>query len=86
MKSHRLPDAECPGCGRKLDAARNADRGLKSRPKPGDLTICFYCTAYLEFQEGGSYRLISKAEFQTIHPANQKVLAAMRQAIIHNAP
>jgi hypothetical protein len=42
----RLLEAKCQGCGRKLNAASSEEMNL---PKPGDVTICLYCGAFLEF-------------------------------------
>jgi len=45
----------CPVCNGKLDAATAAVNSKgeiipdSARPKPGDLTICFYCAALLQF-------------------------------------
>jgi hypothetical protein len=39
----------CPVCGHTLDAARQV-RGLGT-PSPGDLTMCFECTAFLVFDQ-----------------------------------
>ena len=50
-----LPDLRCPSCNGKLDAATAAvdSKGERipdsARPKPGDLTVCFYCAALLQF-------------------------------------
>jgi len=46
-----LPDIRCPVCDGKLDAATAAvnSKGERipnsNRPKPGDLTVCFYCAS-----------------------------------------
>ncbi len=37
----------CPKCRRELDAFSVFEAG--SRPEPGDLTVCLYCSALLEF-------------------------------------
>jgi hypothetical protein len=42
-----MPEATCPGCGGKIDGATSL-RG-KRAPKAGDLTVCFYCAALLQF-------------------------------------
>ena len=37
----------CPCCGKTCDAVTAIEEGTK--PKVGDITICFYCAAYLQF-------------------------------------
>jgi len=44
----------CPTCGAKLDAATHAGTlDPELRPKPGDLTLCAYCDALLQFDDEG---------------------------------
>ena len=53
--SHRLPAARCPVCAAKHDAVTAAVDSTgallpdSKRPAPGDLSICFYCGALLQF-------------------------------------
>src|SRR6185503_11556407 len=50
-----LPEVRCPVCNEKHDAATSAvdSNGAvipdSARPKPGDLAVCFYCAALLQF-------------------------------------
>jgi len=50
-----LPKIRCPICNTKMDAATAAVDSTgavipdSARPKPGDLTVCFYCAALLQF-------------------------------------
>ena len=45
----------CPGCGTALDGAMAVDlSGVMPTPTPGDLTVCLYCAAPLEFVAGES--------------------------------
>lgn len=41
----------CPNCGKQLDGTTFIKRG-DVMPRPGDLSICFYCGTILEFEEG----------------------------------
>jgi hypothetical protein len=44
----QLPKQHCPVCGYELDAATCASDKV-SRPKPGDVSICFKCANILVF-------------------------------------
>lgn len=47
----------CPGCGAEIDAATYAGPGEKA-PKVGDLSVCFYCAAALEYGPGLALQLV----------------------------
>ena len=50
---HVVAAPRCPGCGTALDGATAVDlSGVM--PTPGDLTVCLYCAAPLEFAAGES--------------------------------
>lgn len=50
---HVVAAPRCPGCGTALDGALAVDlSGVM--PTPGDLTVCLYCAAPLEFAAGES--------------------------------
>lgn len=49
--SSRHPSCPCPSCGREIDAATHAGRG-EATPKVGDVSVCFYCAAVLEYGPG----------------------------------
>jgi len=42
------PGLECPKCSRVLDRAVSAEKKPQLTPKPGDYTICVYCSTILE--------------------------------------
>jgi len=50
-----LPNVRCPTCNTRIDAATGAVDSAgamlpdSARPKPGDLTVCFYCATLLQF-------------------------------------
>ncbi len=53
--SGRLPHAPtCPKCGKELDGYTALDPG--TAPKPGDVSLCFYCGALLKFTETLQFR------------------------------
>jgi len=64
----------CPQCKATLDGASHAD----STPEPGDLTICVYCTALLQFSDsmtlvGMDIDDISPADRESIYSAIEMV-------------
>ena len=49
----RIPPDACPGCGAIVDGTTDTGHGHK--PRPGDVTLCFYCGAANQF--GPDFRL-----------------------------
>ena len=47
MKSVRVEEQNCPHCGHPIDMHSSKD----AEPKPGDLSICFYCGEFILFSE-----------------------------------
>lgn len=41
MITHDMPQADCPGCGKPLNACTDLDG--ENAPKPGDVGICMGC-------------------------------------------
>lgn len=50
----KIPDTDCPYCGRLINAATGVDVG--TTPSPGAVSICFYCGEILVFTDTLSYR------------------------------
>lgn len=69
-KSTRVPGTDCPSCQQRLDAATGI--GGRRRPKPGNVTLCFYCGHILVFDEGLLLREPTGEEMHEI--AGNKVL------------
>jgi hypothetical protein len=74
-----LPEAHCPVCANKLDAA-SPTQGAPA-PEPGDVSICFYCTALLEFNENLIPELMSEETHKSLEPATLAELLRVRNAI-----
>ena len=61
--SHRLDhDNPCPSCGENNNGALPATEDERA-PEPGDFSICAYCAAILEFDDGLRSRLLSTEAF-----------------------
>lgn len=46
LEIHRVPLAQCPHCGHRLNAAQF---GEQQRPRPGDLAVCIGCGEAVQF-------------------------------------
>lgn len=55
----RIKGANCAFCSKRLDATTGLDA---SRPKTGDLSVCFYCGQLMVFCEGDALRAATSAE------------------------
>jgi hypothetical protein len=69
---------ECPGCGAKLDGATNVDDG--GEPKPGDVTVCMYCSMGLIF-ETDKLRRLTLAEESRLPREMRRNLMRARWAV-----
>lgn len=41
---------QCPSCGKNLDCHVDVDPKFRRKPQEGDMSVCFYCAAYLMFK------------------------------------
>jgi hypothetical protein len=78
----RLPPCLCPVCESKLDAAA-ATNGDGSPPKSGDVTVCIYCTALLEFTDDLK---VKQVDIKSVEPELRDVIAIMIVEIQDNKP
>lgn len=64
IETSQTPPTVCPGCGKVLSAAtaRNAV------PKPGDFSVCVYCTAVLRFNPDLTLRTTTLEERKEMDP------------------
>lgn len=77
----RLPNADgCPVCFNRLDAATCATEE-DARPKPGDLTVCFYCTTFLKFDAELRHVALAPGEFQHLSEIERRTLVRARTLI-----
>lgn len=74
--SYRLfSNPHCPTPKRQLEAAtHDTFPSAAIKPKPGDFSVCFYCGAYLRFDDALCMKAISDAELQGYpHPVQQQL-------------
>ena len=60
IEGDKLPT--CPKCDKVLDGATHAGGEDDAVPTPGDISICLYCVAILQFQEDLSLNELSEEE------------------------
>lgn len=67
----RIPQTACPSCNIELDAAEGVT-DPNAIPKPGDVTVCFYCSTVLEYTEDMQLTAI---DLMSLQPEVQDVIA-----------
>lgn len=71
MKTSRTNlESRCPACLKTLDAA--TDPEAAANPKPGDLSVCCYCSVMLVFNTDMTSRLLRQTEFDEL-PADLRL-------------
>ncbi len=79
MKTSRTNDAaRCPACQKHLDAA--SDMRAASTPKPGDLSVCAYCSMLCTFNDDLTLRPMRADEFETLPPTVKQQLQQYQRA------
>lgn len=79
MNHMKLPECRCPHCDHKLDAATSVEG--ESAPGPGDVTVCFYCTAFLVFGDALTLRLMTTDEIGELDAEVRGLLVRLRKQI-----
>lgn len=77
---YTMPTTECPSCHRRLNDAGDPNRP-EIMPKPGDFTICVYCTDIFRYSE--EFQLMPLTE-QDMKDMPIQRLAKMRQMMGNN--
>lgn len=78
-RDHRVPQAKCPLCGHKLDAAAGID--TDASPDPDDYSVCINCASPLIYCADLTLRPLTAPEMAAMHPQNRReVEAAMATA------
>jgi hypothetical protein len=70
----------CPHCGAKLDAATFAGKG-EHTAKPGDWSICIYCTQMLVFDGDMTLRKPAEGEFETLRKEDPAFAKGLEYAV-----
>lgn len=77
LKEHRVRSFACLHCGKILDAASGVDDD-DMPPKPGDVSICFYCGNIAVF--GDNLLLRQPTDKEIIALAGDRQLLAVQRA------
>lgn len=72
----RLPEAFCPACGQKVNAATAAN-GEDIAPRAGDLTVCFHCGCITSYDKDMQLVLIPEATLKD--PSYSEALVARKK-------
>jgi hypothetical protein len=78
---HKIDDNACPSCWKKLDGASALDPDCP-KPKPNDLTVCFYCQAILQFGHEMELRKVTMEEFVRLPMEQQGGVLSLVHSII----
>lgn len=79
MNKVRTPECACPECRAPLDAATGQTG--KPYPDPGDLTICCYCAASLEFDENLMLKPMSNATWASLDEETKELFRQAKQRV-----
>lgn len=74
MKAHRTRMQFCPRCRAPLDAATAANPECVCAPAPGSVTVCLYCGAVLEWDEGMALVVMSQEGINSLPDETRQVL------------
>lgn len=74
-----LPASHCPDCGAILDAATSIEKD--QRPAPGDVTVCFKCTSFLQFDDNMQLKTLPSSELRELPSDIRNILFKARKAI-----
>lgn len=76
----------CPACGAVCDGVTStSDPDNTPLPTVGDLTICVYCSTFLQFGPDLALAVLTPAELRTLPASQQEMLWRMRR-VVHALP
>jgi hypothetical protein len=75
---HRVKESQCPTCKKVLSAAAEIHGG-NAQPKPGDLSVCFYCGSFIRFMPDMQLRLMTIEEIAEWDDNTRIAMMRMRQ-------
>lgn len=86
LMSTRLPDRYCPACAHLNDAVTEVrEQGAPSSPgdpSPGDLSLCIYCCAMLQFNEDLKFVILTPQAYLDLPDDARLLLAQARKTLI----
>src|ERR1041384_8244872 len=69
----------CPKCGVEIDATSGASIEGAVTPRPGDATMCVYCTSFLCFMPGMVLRFLIAEEFEKLPAPQRAMMKGMKE-------
>ncbi len=78
VMNYTNPEARCPACLTTLSGAKDPEG--TATPKPGDGSVCVYCTAALIFNSDLTLRVMRPDEYEALPPKLRRELDAIRAA------
>lgn len=79
----RMEMQQCPACKHGLDANTSwqGESGDQVVVRPGDLTVCMYCAALLEFDHRLRLRRLNPRTLASMSPTMQRKLEVLRSVV-----
>lgn len=71
----RVPACQCPLCSELLNAVSDP---FGNTPDKGDLAVCFYCDAFLTFDDHLRLRLLTPPEIAQLSPEQLAAMTTLR--------
>lgn len=65
----------CPHCRKPINAVSGVGMDPMKRPKPGDLSLCFYCAEFSLFTQDGSLRILTDEEREQVNKMDKARIA-----------
>lgn len=79
MTTTKMPEVGCPVCMKKLNSAIGVDH--KNKPKPGDCSLCIYCSSFLIINSDFTLREMTEVEIGELDDESRQKLIHSRKAI-----
>lgn len=72
-----VPSSLCPTCGNELNAA-SSTTGTRS-PRPGDISVCIHCGAFLSYQPDITLKLLTEEELVEISAEDPEAIITLNR-------
>lgn len=76
----KVKETKCPVCSHEFDSASGVSKP-EAIPKPGDLSICIECTAFLRYDDAMDMRLLTAEEIVDLDASVRGELVRARKEI-----
>lgn len=79
--THKVEQQKCPACSHPLNAATSITSN-PNHPRPGDITVCFYCGEILTWREDLTLRVIEEHDLSPLSCIQRQLLDTVSHRII----